>query len=89
MVPVTTPSTVWEVIVGLVVGYLLRKVRSSSRRAPSNRLRTVVLLAGGPGAHDVDEALLLADKIFLMTNGPGAVLAEVPGLPDVELQGDD
>jgi nitrate/nitrite transport system ATP-binding protein len=27
--------------------------------------------------HDVDEAIFLADKIFLMTNGPGAVLAEV------------
>lgn len=27
--------------------------------------------------HDVDEALFLADKIFLMTNGPHAVLAEV------------
>jgi len=27
--------------------------------------------------HDVDEALYLADKIFLMTNGPGAVLAEI------------
>ena len=26
--------------------------------------------------HDVDEAIFLADKIFLMTNGPGAVLAE-------------
>jgi len=25
--------------------------------------------------HDVDEAIYLADKIFLMTNGPGAVLA--------------
>src|SRR5437588_11162524 len=27
--------------------------------------------------HDVDEAIYLADKIFLMTNGPGAVLSEV------------
>jgi len=27
--------------------------------------------------HDVDEAIYLADKIFLMTNGPGAVLAEI------------
>ena len=24
--------------------------------------------------HDVDEAIYLADKIFLMTNGPGACL---------------
>src|SRR5881394_553468 len=27
--------------------------------------------------HDVDEAVYLADRIFLMTNGPGAVLAEI------------
>jgi len=27
--------------------------------------------------HDVDEAIYLADKIFLMTNGPAAVLAEI------------
>src|SRR6187549_403271 len=27
--------------------------------------------------HDVDEAIYLADKVVLMTNGPGAVLAEV------------
>ena len=26
---------------------------------------------------DVDEAIYLADRIFLMTNGPGAVLAEI------------
>ena len=28
-------------------------------------------------SHDVDEAIYLADKIVLMTNGPGAVVAEV------------
>jgi nitrate/nitrite transport system ATP-binding protein len=27
--------------------------------------------------HDVDEAIYLADRIFLMTNSPGAVLAEI------------
>jgi nitrate/nitrite transport system ATP-binding protein len=27
--------------------------------------------------HDVDEAIYLADKIILMTNGPNAVLAEI------------
>ena len=27
--------------------------------------------------HDVDEAIYLADKIFLMSNGPKAVLAEI------------
>jgi len=31
--------------------------------------------------HDVDEAIYLADKIVLMTNGPGAVLAEIVGNP--------
>jgi nitrate/nitrite transport system ATP-binding protein len=30
---------------------------------------------------DVDEAIYLADRIFLMTNGPGAVLAEVAENP--------
>jgi nitrate/nitrite transport system ATP-binding protein len=27
--------------------------------------------------HDVDESILLADKIFLMSNGPRAVIAEI------------
>jgi nitrate/nitrite transport system ATP-binding protein len=27
--------------------------------------------------HDVDEAIYLADKVVLMTNGPGAVIAEI------------
>ena len=31
--------------------------------------------------HDVDEAILLADKIFLMSNGPGAVIAEIVDNP--------
>jgi len=31
--------------------------------------------------HDVDEAIYLADKIFLMTNGPDAVLAEIVDNP--------
>jgi len=28
-------------------------------------------------SHDVDEAIYLADRIVLMTNGPGAVVAEI------------
>jgi len=31
--------------------------------------------------HDVDEAIYLADRIVLMTNGPGAVLAEIVESP--------
>ena len=31
--------------------------------------------------HDVDEAILLSDKIFLMSNGPRAVLAEIVNNP--------
>jgi nitrate/nitrite transport system ATP-binding protein len=40
--------------------------------------------------HDVDEAIYLADKIVLMTNGPGAVLAEIVEnpLPRERLRGD-
>src|ERR1700737_4231846 len=37
--------------------------------------------------HDVDEAIYLADKIFLMTNGPGAVLAEIVENPLPEDRG--
>ncbi len=39
--------------------------------------------------HDVDEAIYLADKIFLMTNGPGAVLAEIVEKPVAEGPGPD
>jgi len=40
--------------------------------------------------HDVDEAIYLADKIVLMTNGPGAALAEIVEnpLPKQRLRGD-
>ena len=40
--------------------------------------------------HDVDEAIYLADKVVLMTNGPGAVLAEIVEnpLPKVRARND-
>ena len=40
--------------------------------------------------HDVDEAIYLADKVVLMTNGPGAVLAEIVEnpLPKERARGD-
>jgi len=37
--------------------------------------------------HDVDEAIYLADRIFLMTNGPGAVLAEIVENPLPKVRG--
>ena len=41
------------------------------RRICTNTGQTVFMIT-----HDVDEAIYLADKVVLMTNGPGAVLAE-------------
>jgi len=53
--------------------------RANPRHA-AGRGRRICLETGQSAfmiTHDVDEAIYLADKIFLMTNGPGAVLAEI------------
>jgi nitrate/nitrite transport system ATP-binding protein len=42
------------------------------RRICSETGQTVFMIT-----HDVDEAIYLADRVVLMTNGPGAVLAEI------------
>jgi nitrate/nitrite transport system ATP-binding protein len=41
------------------------------------RTRKTVLMV----THDVDEALLLADRIVMMTNGPAATIGEILGVP--------
>jgi nitrate/nitrite transport system ATP-binding protein len=46
------------------------------RRICSTTGQTVFMIT-----HDVDEAIYLADRIVLMTNGPGAVLAEIVDNP--------
>ena len=46
------------------------KQRVGIARAPTGQ--TVFMIT-----HDVDEAILLADKIFLMSNGPQACIAEI------------
>jgi ABC-type nitrate/sulfonate/bicarbonate transport system ATPase subunit len=38
--------------------------------------KTVIMVT-----HDVDEALLLADRIVMMTNGPAATIGEIMGVP--------
>ena len=41
----------------------------------ANTKSTVVMVT-----HDVDEAVLLSDKIVMMTNGPAATIGEVLGI---------
>jgi nitrate/nitrite transport system ATP-binding protein len=51
-----------------------------TRGTLQDEVRRICLTTGQTAfmiTHDVDEAIYLADKIFLMTNGPGAVLAEI------------
>jgi nitrate/nitrite transport system ATP-binding protein len=51
-----------------------------TRGTLQDEVRRICLEAGQTTfmiSHDVDEAIYLADKIVLMTNGPGAVVAEV------------
>ena len=51
-----------------------------TRGTLQDEVRRICLEAGQTTfmiTHDVDEAIYLADRIFLMTNGPDAVLAEI------------
>jgi nitrate/nitrite transport system ATP-binding protein len=51
-----------------------------TRGTLQDEVRRICLTTGQTAfmiTHDVDEAIYLADRIFLMTNGPGAVLAEI------------
>jgi nitrate/nitrite transport system ATP-binding protein len=51
-----------------------------TRGTLQDEVRRICLTTGQTAfmiTHDVDEAIYLADKIVLMTNGPGAVLAEI------------
>ncbi|CAN5473333.1 ABC transporter ATP-binding protein [soil metagenome] len=55
-----------------------------TRGALQDEVRRITLTTGQTTfmiTHDVDEAMYLADRIFLMTNGPGAVLAEIVDNP--------
>src|SRR5438874_11117464 len=55
---------------------LARPLRSIRATCCTETGQTVFMIT-----HDVDEAIYLADKIVLMTNGPGAVLAEIVDNP--------
>jgi len=51
-----------------------------TRGTLQDEVRRICLTTGQTAfmiTHDVDEAIYLADRIVLMTNGPGAVLAEI------------
>ena len=55
-----------------------------TRGALQEEVRRILLETGQTAfmiTHDVDEAIYLADKVVLMTNGPGAVLAEIVDNP--------
>jgi nitrate/nitrite transport system ATP-binding protein len=55
-----------------------------TRGTLQDEVRRICLTTGQTAfmiTHDVDEAIYLADRIVLMTNGPGAVLAEIVDNP--------
>lgn len=55
-----------------------------TRGSLQDQVRNICLDTGQTAfmiTHDVDEAIFLADKIILMTNGPGAMIAEIVANP--------
>src|SRR6201990_2754448 len=71
------PSTTQKI---MLMGEPFSALDALTRGTLQDEVRRICLETGQTAfmiTHDVDEAIYLADKVVLMTNGPGAVLAEV------------